>query len=550
MRKLITFVILLILIISTGYRVYNDLTYINMEELPYEYGEMIIVDDKIYKDDNILILEDKFYINWKLVKETMDEDIFFEEDEDILIITSPTQVKRFKLDDTIATFNRKNVIIDEPIRKINNTAYIPLKLLEEEYKEKLDVGIYDSSIIIEFKDTLYIYGSLTKDEYLRYSPHEVSPVIGDIINKDTKLRVLQQEKGWFYVLTRDGRFGYVNPNSIIVDLSKEVFLGGIEDEDTNRRTRKVNMTWDYTYGVVRNVDNIKRIPGVNVISPTWFDVVDENGEIYDKGNRDYVSKYRDLGVDIWPSVTNEFDPALTTGILNSSSMREKIINNLLDIFLSYGFQGINIDFENVYYKDKDVMTQFMRELYPIFRENNLVVSMDVTGISTSPTWSMFLDRQRLHKAVDYMVLMAYDQHWASSPIAGSVAEYTWVERSLTGVLELVPNEKMILAMPFYPRMLTSRDGKVSSQAIGMEAANNFVKRNNINLQWKDDIKQFYGRVDFEDYFHEIWIEDINSLFNKVSLVHKYDLAGVASWRKGFETPEVWPALEDFLEEES
>src|SRR5690554_4008610 len=159
-----------------------------MEELPYEYGEMIIVDDKIYKDDNILILEDKFYINWKLVKETMDEDIFFDEDEDILIITSPTQVKRFKLDDTIATFNRKNVIIDEPIRKINNTAYIPLRLLEEEYKEKLDVGIYDSSIIIEFKDTLYIYGSLTKDEYLRYSPHELSPVIGDIINKDTKLR--------------------------------------------------------------------------------------------------------------------------------------------------------------------------------------------------------------------------------------------------------------------------------------------------------------------------------------------------------------------------
>ena len=114
---------------------------------------------------------------------------------------------------------------------------------------------------------------------------------------------------------------------------------------------------------------------------------------------------------------------------------------------------------------------------------------------------------------------------------------------------MVPNEKMILGMPFYTRMWTTREGKVSSQAIGMEAARNFVQRNNITLEWKDDIKQYYGRVDFEDYYHEIWIEDVNSLFHKVSLVHKYDLAGIASWRKGFEDPEIWNALENFLKEE-
>lgn len=550
MRKIITFIIILILIGTTGFRIYGDLTYISYERLPFDYSEMVIIDDEIHKEDNLIILNGQYFINWQLVKDTIDEDLFYDVEEQILIITSPTQVKRYKLDDRTATFNRNTVSISNPIRNINNTAYIPLDLLKEEYKDRLVIRVYDRTVVIEFIDTLYIYGSLTKGEYIRHSPHESSPVIGDILMENEELRVLTQEKGWFYSLTKDGRFGYINPNSIVVDFDRESSLSLTNEESVEQKIAdKINLTWDYTYGVLRNTDNIKPIPGLNVISPTWFDVVDETGRIYDKGNRDYVSKYKELGIDIWPSVTNEFNPALTNVLLNSSSLREKIINDLLDIFLYYGFHGINIDFENVYYEDKDVMTQFVRELYPVFKEHDLVVSMDVTGISTSPTWSMFLDRERLHKSLDYMVLMAYDQHWASSPVAGSVAEYPWVERSLRGVLEMVPNEKMILGMPFYTRMWTTREGKVSSQAIGMEAARNFVQRNNITLEWKDDIKQYYGRVDFEDYYHEIWIEDVNSLFHKVSLVHKYDLAGIASWRKGFEDPEIWNALENFLKEE-
>ena len=129
----------------------------------------------------------------------------------------------------------------------------------------------------------------------------------------------------------------------------------------------------------------------------------------------------------------------------------------MEIYKEYGFQGINIDFENVHLKTKDLVTQFVRELYPIFKEAGISVSMDVTGISTSENWSLFYDRIRLSKAVDYMILMAYDQHWASSPVAGSVAQYSWVEKSILGVLDSIPNEKLILAVPFYSRLWIEKD---------------------------------------------------------------------------------------------
>ena len=176
----------------------------------------------------------------------------------------------------------------------------------------------------------------------------------------------------------------------------------------------------------------------------------------------------------------------------------------------------------------------------------MMVSMDVTGISTSENWSLCYDRERLSKVVDYMMLMAYDQHWASSPVAGSVAEYPWVENSILGVLRYVPNDKLVLGVPFYTRLWIEKDGKLSSQALSMERANRFIEENNIELIWDENILQFYGQLEKDDVTYKIWIEDSNSLEAKASLVHKYDLAGVASWRKGFETEDIWVSLEKVL----
>jgi spore germination protein YaaH len=143
--------------------------------------------------------------------------------------------------------------------------------------------------------------------------------------------------------------------------------------------------------------------------------------------------------------------------------------------------------------------------------------------------------------------MAYDQHWASSPTAGSVAQYSWVEKSIQGVLKYIPNEKLVLSVPFYTRLWLEKDGKVSSQALSMETANKFIFENEINLLWEEDSLQYYGEMEKSDTLYKIWLEDAKSLEMKTSLVHKYGLAGIASWRKGFETADVWSSISSVLD---
>ena len=227
-----------------------------------------------------------------------------------------------------------------------------------------------------------------------------------------------------------------------------------------------------------------------------------------------------------------------------------LIKEILDIYSDYKVDGINLDFENVYLEDKDLLTQFVRELYPVFREGGMTVSMDITPISTSENWSLSFDRQRLSETVDYMILMAYDQHWANSPVAGSVAQYNWVEKAIKGVLEQVPNGKLVLAVPFYTRLwkVEEIDGKakISSQALSMESANRFVKENNMELEWDEESGQYYGETSKDGVVYKIWLEDTNSIELKSSLVNKYNLAGIASWRKGFETEKIWPAISNMI----
>ena len=318
-----------------------------------------------------------------------------------------------------------------------------------------------------------------------------------------------------------------------------------KNNDAVNKDKIINLTWDYTIVKYKKPNNIGLIPGVNVISPTWFSITNKEGDIIDKGNKDYANKYFEYGYEVWPLIDNSFDPDLTHELLSKSSMREKLINDILNIYLDSGFQGINIDFENVHLKTRDYLTQFVRELYPVFKEAGMVVSMDVTALSTSENWSLCYDRERLSKTVDYMMLMAYDQHWANSPVAGSVAEYTWVENSILGVLKYIPNDKLVLGVPFYTRLWIEKDGELSSQALSMERANKFIRDNNINLIWDEISLQYYGQL-------ERIIQSIKSGLKtpipeaKASLVHKYDLAGIASWRRGFETEDIWVSMEKVL----
>ncbi|MDR7869830.1 MAG: glycosyl hydrolase family 18 protein [Tissierellaceae bacterium] len=547
MKKIFLSLLVLIVVIGLiGGGIYI-FKYKPSEEVIIFSDEMyLMIEDVLIEDGEPAIFEDnQLYFSFDIIKTYFDEDVYYDEAEELLIFTNNDRVKRYKIDAYEGSANSKEYLIDYPVKLIDNKVYVPLDLFQDDYE--IDVQYYDetNAVVVDYTDVYYLNGEIVLNgASIRTDLDIKSPKLLDDIEISTILYIYGEFEDWYKVRTLDGIPGFIEKKYVKVNHTKDIYKTELLDrnEFLNEDIAKINLTWDYTYRKLANTDNIKQISGVNVMSPTWFSITDENRTIYDKGNRDYVSKYGNLGYEIWPLIDNSFDPDLTHNLLKSSENREKLIDDILDIYLDYGFQGINIDFENIHLKDKDLLTQFVRELYPVFKENGLIVSMAVSPLSTSENWSLSFDRERLSKTTDYLMLMAYDQHWAASPIAGSVAQYSWVERSIEGVLEFIPNNKLILAVPYYTRLWIEEDGKVSSQALSMDTANKFIYENDVELTWDDESMQYYGEIGKDGKTYKIWLEDSNSLKYKASLINKYSLAGVASWRKGFETEDVWETI--------
>ncbi|MFA7412338.1 MAG: glycosyl hydrolase family 18 protein [Tissierellaceae bacterium] len=518
---------------------------ISFSDTPY----LIVEEEYVDRLDSIKFVDDLVYISLAVVEYYIDENIFYDDLEEILIITNEEKVLRYRLDDKVASINSKEFLIENTIKKYDHRIYIPVDILLKNYEIDIDFFEDTGAVVIDFKDIHYLKGEIIGEgAVLRSDLSLESPIIYNQLDMGFVLNIYSEYEYWYKVRTLDGVPGFIEKKFIKINYSNDMFKVKIPVTITSGESeKKINMTWDYTYGKVKGSNNIALLAGVNVVSPTWFSVVDTDGRILNKGNKEYARKYHEMGYEVWPLIDNDFNPDLTHDLLMKSTTREKLITDILELVLDYDFQGINIDFENVHLKTKDYLTQFVRELYPIFKQHGLRVSMDVTGISTSENWSLSYDRKRLSEAVDYMMLMAYDQHWASSPVAGSVAEYPWVENSILGVLEYIPSHKLVLAVPFYTRLWLEKDGNVSSQALTMETANKFIGENKIDLIWSDESFQYYGEIEKNNTVYKIWLESIESLESKVSLIHKYDLAGLASWRKGFETSDIWGAIAEVLE---
>jgi|LSQX01.3.fsa_nt_gb hypothetical protein len=329
------------------------------------------------------------------------------------------------------------------------------------------------------------------------------------------------------------------------------------------KNEKVNMTWEYVAINTPDMKEIGAIPGLNVVSPTWFEIGNEKNlewlskpksfiyedndmsiQMVDLGEKEYIDWAHENGYDVWALLRNEFDIDVASKILNNKETRQNTIEQLVEYTEKYKLDGINIDFEYLYYEDRDVLSQFIRELALVLREMGAVTSIDVTKIEpTSIRWSMCYDRKALGEAADYMALMAYDQNGEWSTKSGSVAQLKWVEKAVTDMLKQVPAKKVILGLPFYTRLWEEQEGKViSAKAISMGHAQRLINENNATLTWDDESGQYIAGYSKDGRTYSIWVEDAKSISLKASLIDKYNLAGTAGWRRGLETPDIWEVL--------
>ena len=310
-----------------------------------------------------------------------------------------------------------------------------------------------------------------------------------------------------------------------------------------------NVVWDHVTGEQRNLAAEKQLPGLHVISPTWFAVVNEAELVLNNADRKYVDDAHSKNYQVWALVSNSFNKDVTKKILADELSQANIIKQLVTYVSMYNLDGLNVDFENMYDDDKDRLTAFLTKLGAALKEQNVVFSIDVTVPSKTSFWSLCYDRQALGRIADYIMVMTYDEHWRLSPVSGSTASLPWVEKGVKAMLAEVPKEKLLLGIPFYTREweeTITEEGKVAvkSQALSMEQADKRVADHQASVTWLDDKGQYYTEYEKNGKRYRIWLENKDSIALKALLVPKYGLAGTASWRKGFEKEEIWQVLHD------
>ena len=257
----------------------------------------------------------------------------------------------------------------------------------------------------------------------------------------------------------------------------------------------------------------------------------------------YVQYVHNQGIEVWAVIDNFNMACDLQEVLKNTSQRDTLISNLVADCKRYGIDGINVDFEQVSPETEEHYIQFIRELSVACHKNELIVSVD----NYVPTaYTAFYNREEQGRYVDYVVIMGYDEHTSSSETTGSVASIGFVEQGIIDTLEMVEAAKIINGVPFYSRGWSTKDGEISVQTLTMGGQEQFISNHGIYVEWDEQTAQYYGENTVDGVFYQIWVEDDESLQRKLDVMTKYDIAGVAQWKLGIETSDVWQNISNYM----
>lgn len=484
----------------------------------------------IYEDGQVYLP-----VGW--VNEYLNQRFYWDEGEKLLVYALPESI----------------VYADEdaqgekgPLFKVTDDGmYLSLGLVVN-YTDIRTRSFATSQIKRVFIDTLwepYDTAEVKKAGHVREKGGVKSPILTEL-EQGELVDVLETMEKWSRVRTEDGYIGYienrrldgreqVTPESSFeapvytsISMDEKVRLG------FHQVTRQeANNTLESYVSVTKDM---------NVIVPTWFNVISDDGTYNSLASKEYVDKAHEMGLQVWAMVENvstqeSVKNLNTKTLMSSTSTRRKLIENLMKEADTYGFDGFNLDFESLKAEAGPHYVQFIRELSVSCRQKGLVLSVD--NYVPSP-YSAFYNRREQGIVADYVIVMGYDEHYAGGD-AGSVASISYVKDGIENTLKEVPKEKVINAVPFYTRVWTVNEGKTTSKAYGIADARQWVADNHVDLTWDQELGQFYGSTVNGNGEQYIWMEDEKSMALKIGLVKDFDLAGVACWKLGFESSDIW-----------
>lgn len=498
-------------------------------------GEIAIVLGTEKLDERGLVDGDRVYLPLNVVNTYLNQRYYWDSANQQVLYATPSELT------AVAASSESG----DQVWLKDDTVYLNLTYIQQ----YTDIDAYISKepyrIAIQYQFDNIKTVTVKKNTSIRYRGGIKSPVVTSV-KKGAQLRLIEELDNWDQVATDDGYIGYIDKKNV-GKASETTFDRNFEREQYSYLTMdgKVNMVWHQVTSTDANAyfaDATANMTGVNVISPTWFYLIDTSGNIANISSADYVAQAHEKGLKVWGLIDNFTQEVSTTETLSNTAARQNIISQLIQAATSVGMDGINVDFESL---SEDVgihFLEFLRELSIECHKNNLVLSVDNP---VPEDFTSHYDRAEQGRVVDYVIIMGYDEHYVGSE-AGSVASLPWVEQGIQDTLAEVPAERVINAVPFYTRLWRTTGGNVTSEAIGMDQAQQVISENNVETYWDKTTSQNYGKYDIDNSTYQIWIEDSQSIAEKVKLVSKYNLAGVSAWKLGFENSGIWQVISDNL----
>lgn len=495
------------------------------------------------------LLNGTYYLDFSSVQNLLNDRFYVDTNENLLIYTTPTDIIKSEINTSAFAISGEEESTDYIISRYEkDTLYVALDYVKKYTNFSYNAFTEPNRIALRTEWGERTSATVKKDSAVRLKGGVKSPILRNVTEGET-LVILEKMDNWTKVKTEDALIGYIENKCLSGEMTEqEIAVSDYEEPEYTsiHKDYKINMGWHQVMSAAANgdFDNVVNGTGtMNVISPTWFSLSDNDGNITNIASADYVNKAHARNMEVWALVDNFNTKVDTYEVLSYTSKRTALIQNLITPVLENGIDGINIDFEQLDGKTGEPFIEFIRELSIACRQNNIVLSIDNYVPRESTT---HYNRKEQGVVADYVIIMGYDEHWGSGGVAGSVASIGFVEDGITKTLEEVPSDKIINGIPFYTRVWKTKDSEVTSEALGMELAENFISANNVETRWDEETCQNYGEIQLGDTFYQVWLEDEKSIETKLTIMSKYDLAGVAEWKLGFEKPNIWNIIDSYV----
>ncbi len=525
-----------------------------------ENGKLSVILNAEKMAEKAKLIDGKPYFSADFVKEHFTDHFFISEKESSVLYTTATETVKCMIGDDFKYYLTKDEKVDvdyAPVVKEgkgeDTKIYFALEYVKLFTAIKYDVYADPGYILIYTTTPAGNSATMTVDSAVREKGGIKSPILDDLA-KGEEIFILEEMEDWAKVIDARGYIGYVEIKQYEVTDAVTDMMAGVTVSIPLEYTSltfdgKINMAFHQVFAdpATHFTNDTASVKSVNVMAPTLFRVViGDTGAVEIKAlpAAQYVERAHEKGMKVWAVWTDVDYDVDIDAIMESSTLRNQLIEEMITRTKENGIDGINIDFEKVSSDGGEAFIQFLRELSIETHKEGIFLSVDNYALASV---TGFYNRKEQGNVVDYVIIMGYDEHWASSNTAGSVASINYVERGIRETLDEVPAEKVINAVPFYTRIWRTNDeGKVGSDTISMITQAEWIAQVGITPVWDNETCQNYGEAVVGGKTCQIWMEDAESLKVKLNIMEKYKLAGVAEWKIGMETPDVWDVFEQYM----